>query len=126
MGLVYANILLSNAVDSNLGSVETKALVDTGSLHLCIPEHIALQLKLKELEKREVILADGKRQLCAYCGPIKIVYQNRSCYTGALILGNEVLLGTIPLEDMDLVVIPSLLQFSPNPKNPNIPVSVAK
>ena len=30
-----------------------------GTVHPCIPEHIAIQLQLRELERREVILADG-------------------------------------------------------------------
>jgi len=33
-----------------------------GAVHLCIPEHIAIQLQLRELEQREVILADGHRR----------------------------------------------------------------
>lgn len=86
MGLVYTKLLLSNPI-GDLSAIEVTALADTGALHLCIPEHIAFQLNLKELEKREVILADGKRQLVAYCGPIKINFENRTCMTGALILG---------------------------------------
>ena len=54
MGLIYTDITLSNPYDEMLMPIESKALVDTGALFLCIPEHIALQLKLKEYEKREV------------------------------------------------------------------------
>ncbi len=123
MGLVYTKLLLSNPI-GDLSAIEVKALADTGALHLCIPEHIAFQLNLKELEKREVILADGKRQLVSYCGPIKINFENRTCMTGALILGDTVLLGAIPMEDMDLIVHPSRLKVSVNPESPNIAVSV--
>jgi clan AA aspartic protease len=123
MGLVYTKLLLSNPI-GDLSAIEVSALADTGALHLCIPEHIAFQLNLKELEKREVISADGKRQLVAYCGPIKINFENRTCMTGALILGDTVLLGAIPMEDMDLIVHPSRLKVSVNPESPNIAVSV--
>jgi len=126
MGLVYANITLSNPVSSGLLPIQVNSLVDTGAVHLCIPEHIFFQLELKKLEEREVILADGKRQLVPYVGPIKIEFTNRTCFTGALVLGNEVLLGAIPLEDMDLVVVPSLRVLMVNPQSPNIPVSIAK
>lgn len=126
MGLIFAEIQLTNLLDTSLQPFTAKALVDTGVLHLCIPEHIANQLKLKSLEEREVSLADGSKKLVKYVGPIKIVFQNRSCFTGAMVLGDEVLLGAIPMEDMDLVVHPAKLQLTVNPNNPNIPASVAK
>jgi clan AA aspartic protease len=126
MGLIYTNLSLSNPVEPQISNLDTTALVDTGALHLCIPQHIAFQLQLKELEKREVIIADGSSQLCPYVGPIKITFQNRSCFTGALVLGDSVLLGAIPLEDMDLIIHPAQLKITVNPNNPNIPISVVK
>ena len=36
-------------------------------------------------------------------------------------MGTEVLLGTVPMEDMDLVVNPKLGQVTVNPANPDIP-----
>ena len=120
MGLIYADIQLSNPYDSSLAAVETKCLVDTGALFLCIPEHIAIQLKLKEFEKREVTIADGSKRLAPYVGPIKINYLNRMCLTGALVLGESVLLGAIPIEDMDLIIHPAQLKLEVNPENPNI------
>ncbi len=126
MALIETNITLSNPSDATLDAVTVSALVDTGALHLCVPEHIALQLRLNELEKREVVLADGKRQLCSYSGPVKVTFHNRSCFVGALILGDSVLLGAIPMEDMDLVVQPALRKVTVNPQNPNIPLSTAK
>ena len=35
-------------------------------------------------------------------------------------LGDEVLLGAVPMEDMDLVVQPKPLKLSVNPESPNI------
>ena len=43
-----------------------------------------------------------------------------------MVLGDEVLLGAIPMEDMDLVLQPQLQQLSVNPENPNVHLSVAK
>lgn len=43
-----------------------------------------------------------------------------------MVLGDSVLLGAIPMEDMDLVVIPALLKVDVNPLSPNVPLSVAK
>jgi hypothetical protein len=53
-------------------------------------------------------------------GPIKVSFENRMCLTGALVLGNTVLLGAIPIEDMDLVIHPAQLKITVNPQNPNI------
>ncbi len=120
MGQIYANLSLSNPAKENLLPIAANALVDTGALFLCVPEHIAVQLQLKEYEKREVTIADGSKKLVPYVGPIKINYLNRVCLTGALVMGDMVLLGAIPIEDMDLVIHPAQLQITVNPNNPNI------
>ena len=72
MGLIHGTALLSNPSRPR-------------AVHLYIPERIAIQLQLRELEQREVILADGLRRM---------------------VLGNEVLLGAIPMQDIDLVLRP--------------------
>jgi hypothetical protein len=52
--------------------------------------------------------------------------KKRHCFVGAMVFGNEPLLGAIPLEDMDLVVDPTKRRLTSNPENPNIPGSLAK
>jgi hypothetical protein len=42
-----------------------------------------------------------------------------------MVLGHEVLLGAIPMEDMDLVLRPQLQSVDVNPESPNLPLSVA-
>jgi len=126
MGLIKASIELSNPSDRNINPIAVKCLVDTGSLHLCIPEHIALQLGLEELYKREVTTADGKRHLVPYMGPVAIRFENRACFTGALVFGDEVLLGAVPMEDMDILISPSKQALIVNPESPNIAMSIAK
>src|SRR3974390_58002 len=59
-------------------------------------------------------------------GPVVISLANRQCYAGAMVLGNEALLGAIPMEDMDLVVLPGTQQVAVNPANPNFAASIAK
>ena len=46
--------------------------------------------------------------------------------TGALVIGESVLLGAIPMEDMDLVLSPSGRTITVNPKSPNMPSAVVK
>ena len=77
MGLIRTEITLRNPRDRSLAPLTATALVDTGALHLCIPEHLAIQLKLERLEEREVTTADGIKRLCAYVGPIELRFGNR-------------------------------------------------
>ncbi len=126
MGLIYADITLSNARKPEIQPLTVSALVDTGAVHLCIPEHIALQLDLDTYEEREVETAGGALRKRPYVGPILTHFENRHCLTGAMVLGNEVLLGAIPMEDMDLVINPTRRTVTVNPANPNFAVSKAK
>ena len=71
-------------------------------------------------------LADGSHKLVPYVGPIELRYRNRVGFVGALVMGDEPLLGVIPMEDMDLVVVPRTLQVVVNPLNPNVDSSIAK
>ena len=126
MGLCSAKIRLRNPRLPELDAVEIDALADTGALHLCIPEHIRLQLKLEEIDKKEVTLADGSGRLVPYVGPIELRYKNRIGFAGALVLGDTPLLGAIPMEDMDLVVAPKTREVMVNPTSPNIASSSAR
>lgn len=101
------------------------ALVDIGAVHLCIPEHVRIQLKLETIDEKEVTLADGTRKLVPCVGPIEIRFKNRTGFAGALVLGDQVLIGAIPMEDMDLVVIPKTRTLDTNPDSPNIASSSA-
>ena len=120
MGLVYSNITLSNPVLSGINPIEVKSLVDTGATYLCIPQHVANQLELVELQKREVTLADGSSSLVPYVGPIKVTFENRICFVGAMVMGDTVLLGAIPMEDMDLIIHPKLQKLVVHPERPNV------
>ena len=126
MGLVSANLLLSNPRDPSTEPIEVPALADTGSVFLCIPEHVRIQLKLETLQEREVSLADGACVSVPYVGPVVVRFKNRIGAVGALVLGNEVLLGAIPLEDMDLVVNPRTRTVDVNPASPNIASGIVK
>jgi clan AA aspartic protease len=126
MGIARAKIKLDNPKRTDLNFVETDALVDTGSLFLCLPEEVRLQLQLQETSKKEVTTTNGNRCLCPYVGPVRVQFENRECYVGAVILGDEVLLGAVPMEDMDLVVIPSARKIVPNPLHPNFAAGPAK
>ena len=121
MGHVFAQLDLGNPRKPDLAPVTVKALADSGALMLCIPEHVALQLELEQESVREVSVADGRKRRVPYVGPIKVTFGKRFCYVGALVLGDEVLLGAVPMEDMDLVVNPARREITVDPESPNIP-----
>ena len=64
---------------------------------------------------------DGRSASVPYVGPIKVSSGNRLCYVGALVLGDEVLLGSVPMEDMDLIVNPGRKEVTVDPASPNLP-----
>ncbi len=125
MGLVLADIELANAREDDLLPMTVNALVDSGALHLCIPRHVATQLELPVLDRREVTVANGQVQTVDYVGPVRVRFANRQCLVGALVLGEQTLLGAIPMEDMDLVITPSRRTVAVNPNSPNIAASTA-
>ncbi|MCX6251366.1 MAG: clan AA aspartic protease [Bacteroidetes bacterium] len=123
---IYTEIELSNPRLPLLAKMKVRSMVDTGALMLCIPDHVRVQLQLEEVEKREVTIANGQKQLVSYVGPIQVRFENRSCFVGALVLGDDVLLGAVPIEDMDLIVIPSARKITVNPQSPNFPHAMVK
>ena len=119
MGTVYAEINLKNAGDSikardgiiadeKVRGATVMALVDTGTGTLVINEAIRQQLGLEIVGLRRAELADGGRQFYRMTEPVEIGWQNRDTVCRALVLpdADEILLGSIPLEDMDMIVDP--------------------
>jgi len=105
MGLVMTTVLLRNARVPTL-AIQVEALADTGSVHLCIPQGVCDRLRLEKTAEKEVLLADGSTRIVPYVGPVEIRFENRAAFVGAVVVGDHVRIGTIPMEDMDLVVIP--------------------
>ena len=126
MGLVNGNLILRNPRLPDLEPVDVVALADSGATHLWIPEHVQVQLRLEQIDSKEVTLADGSKKLVPYVGPIELRFKNRVGFVGALVMGDQVLLGAIPMEDMDLVVIPKTRTLDVNPNSPNFATSIAK
>lgn len=131
MGLVYADIELINAIDLGLAKrnvigeeevkrMQVKMLVDTGSVYMCINETVQEQLQLEVVEKRKGQLANGSVVEYDVVGPIEVRFKNRRCVVDAMVLpgDNELLLGAIPLEDMDVIVHPYRQELIVNPDHP--------
>ncbi len=131
MGLIYADIELINGDDlamvrrkymdiDEVKSMHVEMLVDTGSIYLCINENIQEQLQLPYLEKRKGQLANGHIVEYDVVGPLEVRFKNRRCTTNAMVLqgDNEPLLGAIPMEDMDVVILPQRQELAVHPDHP--------
>lgn len=131
MGLVYAEIELINAGDLALsrkfyiGGDEIKrmkvtGLVNTGSYMLCINESIQAQMQFPIMEKRIGQMADGERIECDVVSQVEVRFKNRRTICNAMILpgDSEVLIGAIPLEDMDVLIHPLRQELIVNPDHP--------
>ena len=121
MGHVFAQIELSNPRRQDETPVAVTAMADTEALMLCIPERVARRLDLETESVRDVSVADGRSLRVPYVGPIRVAYGDRFCFVGALVFGDQVLLGAVPMEDMDLVVDPSRRKLTVDPASPDIP-----
>jgi clan AA aspartic protease len=122
MGIVYANITLTNP---QLGkSVDVRVMVDTGTTHMIVTADIARELgfDLDEMSTYSLTVADARRVRCPRIQPVQIRFDDRTYLTEAAVLGEECLMGVIPLEAMDLVVNPKLERVTANPAHPDGPV----
>jgi clan AA aspartic protease len=106
---VYDKALASAGVikEAQIRAVEVEALVDTGASTLVIPESLRAKLGLGIEESSSVMLADGKTQACTVAGAVEILWNDRRALDNPIVLSgesDEVLLGVLPLERMDLIV----------------------
>ena len=126
MGIKHADISLENIILKR--KIEVKALVDSGSVFMTVPQHVAVQLgfDLDEVSTREAVLADGSRKRVPMIGPLRVHFRDRFCDLSALVLGDEPLFGAVPMEMMDLVLHPAQQSLTVNPENPYVPAALVK
>ena len=84
------------------------ALVDTGAWTLVINEAVRNKLGLDVREEDWVTLANGVTEMVKKVEPVEVHWKNRSMTCQPILIPgtDEILLGAIPMEDMDLIVDP--------------------
>ena|ERR1700752_1210022 len=128
MGYVYAEIELTNEADlvlnqhgylpdNEIKKVVSRALVDSGAYDLIINQEVQDKLKLRILGKRPVKLADESVIEVDIVGPVQVRFESRATTVRALVLPDteEVLLGAIPLEGLDVIIDPLRERLLVNP-----------
>jgi hypothetical protein len=85
-----------------------EAIVDTSAWMLVMGEETCRHLGLGIVRESTATLAGGARQACKITGPVGVRWKDRDTECRAMVLPSkeEVLLGCIPLEGMDLMVDP--------------------
>ncbi len=139
MGFVYAEIELVNTEDlalhrrgflaeDKIKRIWIRSMVDSGSYMMVITDHIRRELDLPLIQEQVFRLADDSEVKGEVVGPIEIRFQNRSTTTRAVVLpgAEEPLLGSIPLEDLDVVIDPKQQRLMVNPRSPDIATKYAK
>ena len=119
MGTVFAEITLKNVADrvrvldghlneQDIRSVTVTAIVDTGAMSLVITKDLCKEIGLTIVGEKTVLIANGQRVSCKVTEPVEINWKNRSSSLQAVVIpgAEKILLGVIPLEDMDLIVNP--------------------
>ena len=139
MGFVYADLELISVDDlalcrrgfiaeEQVRSIMVTALIDSGAYQMVINEHIKSQLELRLVEERVVRLADESERQVEIVGPLEIRFENRRTVAYAIVLPGitEVLLGSIPMEDLDVVINPKRQTLEVNPASPDIASTIVK
>ena len=119
MGEVKVQLTLKNVGDitrakdghikqERIRQITVDAVVDTGASNLIITEALRDKLGLEVIDHGNATLGNNGKVLYQITEPIEVRWQNRFTVRHPVVLpgSEEVLLGVIPLEDMDLIVDP--------------------
>jgi clan AA aspartic protease len=106
MSTTYVDITITNLFRNS--TTRVRALVDTGCMLSTVTDEVAQALGFDptEFSMKPIVLANGQSVRVPTIGPIQIDYEDRSCKTEAYVMGDECLLGCVPLDCMDLAVDP--------------------
>ncbi len=131
MGLINSEVELISTDDlalvrrgyleeDKVRKMKVSMLVDTGSYMLAINETIKIQLGLEKLDEQMGELADGSKSVFDIVGPVDIHFENRQTTVRAVVLPGDAtpLLGSIPMEDMDVTIDPRQQKLIVNPETP--------
>ncbi len=133
MGEVRVKVKLTNTIDEafarrgkldvkEIRSYEADALVDTGAVSSVVPRNVMDQLGVLKIGNRVAEYADGRNDVVALTEPITFNINGRITIEGAMVLGDEVIIGQTILEVLDLFVDCNSRQVIPNPAHPDQPV----
>jgi predicted aspartyl protease len=120
MGTTYDEITLINATDvgmemrglikeAEVRQTTVQVVADTGADTLVINEPVRAALGLRIIGPAQAWLADGQNHGCQVTETVEVTWKGRSMTCRPWLIANapEVLLGAIPMEDLDIIVDPN-------------------
>ncbi|MEP6901179.1 MAG: clan AA aspartic protease [Actinomycetota bacterium] len=133
MGEVRVKVKLTNALDRALARrwqikieeirmYESDALIDTGAVSSVVPLNEMQQLGLQSDGQKVAEYADGRNDVVELTEPITFEIIGRKTTEGAMVLGNEVIIGQTIFEVLNLLVDSNNHNVIPNPAHPDQPV----
>lgn len=107
MNEIMSELSLRNSLDDSIKPIIiTDVPINLSSVHLNITQDIYERLQLKQVDERTIVNEVGKRIIVPYVGPIRIMYKDEVCYTGAIVTGG-LIIGTIVLNDLNITIFPN-------------------
>ncbi len=133
MGEVRVKVKLTNSYDESrrqrgeiskdeVRRYEADALIDTVAVSSVIPENVVKILGLLPRGRRVAEYADGRKDIVELTEPVSFNIIGRETEEGAMVLGDEVIIGQTILEVLDLQVNCRNQKLIPNPAHPDQPV----
>ncbi len=133
MGEVRVKVKLTNSYDESrrqrgeiskdeVRRYEADALIDTVAVSSVIPENVVKILGLLPRGRRVAEYADGRKDIVEPTEPVSFNIIGRETEEGAMVLGDEVIIGQTILEVLDLQVDCRNQKLIPNPAHPDQPV----
>jgi predicted aspartyl protease len=120
MGNFTETVILKNAGDiikakgglikeNEIRQVTVQAIPDTGASRLYIDEETRVKLGLEVEDAYKARIVDGKYKKCKMTEAVQVHWKDRFSICRAAVMPGipSILLGAIPLEDMDLRVNPA-------------------
>ena len=102
--------------------MEVEALVNTGAMMRSLPQDIVDELGLKKVKDVTVRYANNKTETKTMYRVVTVEINGREGDFDVIaeVEGAQVLLGQIPLEQLDLIVDPVARRLLPNPRSPDV------
>ena len=115
MGQVHVPVILTNHREEVMARLrqlapeqvhryETEALIDTGAVRSTIPAAVAERLGLFRHRKTDAKYADGRVEEVDMTEAVTVEILGRETEMNPMILGEQILLGILVLEGLDLMV----------------------
>jgi predicted aspartyl protease len=136
MGMIKKKVKITNYADivrskdgaipaGKIRSVQVEAIIDSGARMLCLPADLVETLGLEKIDKKTVRYANGEKDIKEIGSTVTLELMDRktSCHVLIEKTGAPILVGQIPLEDLDLLIDMAKEDLVVNPESPYMPLA---